>query len=106
MTAYSVSNLPPAPLPFLSLLQMSCHALTLTCKSRPQWMQMVLQNGVTPGQYLARIVHLETEIDYMIMVHDHQLRYQEYCLLTEHEAQMSDVRRMHEEQTQRLHGAH
>ena len=37
---------------------MSCLALTLTCKTRPLWMQAALQNDVKPAQYEAEIARL------------------------------------------------
>ena len=37
---------------------MSCLALTLTCKTRPLWMQAALQNDVKPAQYEAELARL------------------------------------------------
>ena len=41
---------------------MSCLALTLTRKSRPQWMQTVLQNDVRPAQYEGEIARLNAQL--------------------------------------------
>ena len=44
---------------------MSCLALKLTCKTRPLWLQTVLQNDVTPEQYETNIACLELEIEWL-----------------------------------------
>ena len=58
MTVHSVSDLSPSPFTISVTSAMSRLALTLTCKSRPLWMQTVLQNDVRPAQYEAEIARL------------------------------------------------
>ena len=49
---------PPQPLTIAVTSAMSCLALTLTCKSRPLWMQTLLVNDAKPAQYEAEIARL------------------------------------------------
>ena len=61
MTVHSVSDL-SLPFGVLDTCAMSCLALTLTCESRPVWLQIVLQKDVKPAQYETEIARLNAQV--------------------------------------------
>ena len=54
---------------------MSCLALKLTCKTRPQWMQMALDNDVKPAEYEAEIARLNVLVETLLRQNEHHRQH-------------------------------